>query len=175
MRFPHISVVINNGTNSYDFNTDGSVMMITGCDAEFRHETLPSTISIRYLHNRLTVSIDLDQSENWIECFSINDVFLPTMFYFGFTAGTGDLSDNHDIISIRTNKLFVDEPRSMGDRRTISPSGPTKDKFYRSQVFPESQVMKIIRTVFISIFFVCFIVGLVLLYFRVLRRRPTFY
>lgn len=44
------------------------------------------------------------------------DVYLPTGYYLGFSAATGDLADNHDIISIQVAeppKLTVEEVEEM--------------------------------------------------------------
>lgn len=38
---------------------------------------------------------------DWTECFILRRVTLPSGFYFGATAATGDLADNHDIISFK--------------------------------------------------------------------------
>jgi len=35
----------------------------------------------------------------------VNEVKLPTGYYIGISATTGDLSDNHDILSIRLFEL----------------------------------------------------------------------
>ena len=50
------------------------------------------------------VSSNIDNTE-FKECFTVSGVRLPTGFYFGVSAATGDLSDNHDIISIKTYDL----------------------------------------------------------------------
>jgi len=41
----------------------------------------------------------------WKECFAADKIKLPTGYYFGFTAATGELSDNHDIISVKVYQL----------------------------------------------------------------------
>lgn len=40
----------------------------------------------------LKVSTDIEGKNSWLECFSVNGVRLPTGYYFGVTAATGDLS-----------------------------------------------------------------------------------
>lgn len=52
-----------------------------------------------------TVLTDMVNKLAWKECFVVNEVRLPTGYYFGITATTGDLSDNHDILSIRLFEL----------------------------------------------------------------------
>ncbi|KAF6774991.1 hypothetical protein AHF37_05551 [Paragonimus kellicotti] len=41
------------------------------------------------------------------ECFTVEDVNLPIGYYFGISAATGDLSDAHNIHSIRTFEIDV--------------------------------------------------------------------
>jgi mannose-binding lectin 2 len=46
-------------------------------------------------------------------CFTIPNVTIPSAAYLGFTALTGEVSDNHDIISITTNNIISMPPRSF--------------------------------------------------------------
>ena len=52
--------------------------------------------------------------DEWTECFETGPVTLPNIGYLGFSAETGELSDNHDIISVTTHNLHVAE--SFGDK-----------------------------------------------------------
>lgn len=51
------------------------------------------------------VSTDLDGKSAWKECLSVKGVLLPTGYYFGVSATTGDLSDNHDLLSVKMYEL----------------------------------------------------------------------
>lgn len=62
-------------------------------------------MAIRYYNNTLTVKTDIDGTGNWDDCFVAEGVHLPTGLYLGVTAATGDLSDNHDVVSIKTYML----------------------------------------------------------------------
>lgn len=58
----------------------------------------------------------------WKECFSVKGIKLPTGYYFGISATTGDLSDNHDILSIRLFELDLPDDVSIFScttRRTL--------------------------------------------------------
>ena len=46
---------------------------------------------------------------------------LPTGYYFGMSATTGDLSDNHDIVSIKTYELDTPASVSREERADILP------------------------------------------------------
>lgn len=51
---------------------------------------------------------DIEGKNEWKNCVDISGVRLPTGYYFGATAATGDLSDNHDIISMKVYQLMVE-------------------------------------------------------------------
>lgn len=68
------------------------------------------------------VSTDIENKAAWKECFSVAGVKLPTGYYIGLSASTGDLSDNHDIHSIRFYELDLPEDVNTEDRSQISPS-----------------------------------------------------
>ncbi|CAF4579769.1 unnamed protein product [Rotaria sp. Silwood1] len=123
--YPYISAVINNGSLHYDHDRDGADLNIAGCEAAFRGRDIDTLVAIRYQNNRLTVSTDIDGENTWKECFSIDNIQLPTYYYFGFSAATGELSDNHDIISVHTYQLDLSEQRQKEDRKNIIPSAPS--------------------------------------------------
>lgn len=60
-----------------------------------------------------SVSTDIENRAAWKECFSVSGVKLPTGYYFGVSGTTGDLSDNHDVISIRLYELDLPEDVSI--------------------------------------------------------------
>ncbi|CAF0723714.1 unnamed protein product [Adineta ricciae] len=122
--YPYISAIVNNGTLHYNHDRDGTDISIAGCESSFRGRTTDTLVAIRYENNRLTVSTDVDGKNIWVVCFSIDNIHLPTNYYFGFTAATGQLSDNHDIISVRTFQLATSEQRRSEDRKNIIPAAP---------------------------------------------------
>ncbi|KAJ8946905.1 hypothetical protein NQ318_008261 [Aromia moschata] len=102
---PYISAMINNGTLSYDHDRDGTHTQLAGCEAKFRNFDHDTHVLIRYEKDVLTVSTDIENKAAWKECFEVKGVRLPTGYHIGVTATTGDLSDNHDIMSIRLFEL----------------------------------------------------------------------
>lgn len=92
---------MNNGTWSYDHDRDGTHTQLAGCEVRFRNVDYETYISIRYENDVLSVSTDLENRNEWKNCFVVNNVELPTGYYFGLSATTGDLSDNHDIHSFK--------------------------------------------------------------------------
>eukprot|EP00731_Ephydatia_muelleri_P020522 Em0013g249a len=61
--------------------------------------------AISYINREVVVLMNIGGESDWQSCFSVSDVNLPTGYHFGITAETGDLADNHDIISVRVYDL----------------------------------------------------------------------
>lgn len=102
---PYISAMVNNGTLSYDHDRDGTLTQIAGCEAKLRNLEYDTHVSIKYHQEILTVMTDIENKGQWKLCFESKNVQLPTGYYFGASATTGDLSDNHDILSFKFYEL----------------------------------------------------------------------
>lgn len=79
----------------------------------------------------LKVELQYKSLDEWTECFETEAIKLPQAGYLGFSAETGDLSDNHDIISVASHNLHVRQDR--GSRKdqgktTSKPYNPGGDK-----------------------------------------------
>ncbi|XP_060528717.1 vesicular integral-membrane protein VIP36 [Cylas formicarius] len=120
---PYISAMVNDGSWQYDHDRDGTHTQIAGCEAKFRNLKHDTYLAIRYENDVLTVSTDIENKKAWKECFKVVKVLLPTDYYIGFSAATGDLSDNHDIISVRFFELDLPENvQANKDKSNIIPS-----------------------------------------------------
>lgn len=95
---PYISVMINDGTRSYSHQTDGSNQVLAGCQRDFRNKPYPVRARVQYLHNVLTVEVSdgLTPQPRFEACFRVENVFLPKNGFFGLSAATGGLADDHD-------------------------------------------------------------------------------
>lgn len=60
-----------------------------------------------------TVSIDIDNKRAFKECFTVGGVILPTGYFFGVSAATGDLSDAHDLISMKLYDISTPDDVSI--------------------------------------------------------------
>jgi mannose-binding lectin 2 len=102
---PYISAMVSNGTLAYDHDRDGTHTQLggehTGCEAKFRNKEHDTQMLIRYVGDTLSIFTDVSGAGTWKECMSVAGVHLPTGMYFGISAATGDLSDNHDIVAVR--------------------------------------------------------------------------
>jgi len=120
---PYISSMINNGSLHYDHDRDGTHTELAGCEVKARNLPTETHILIRYTGNTLSVMTDLEDKAVWKPCFSVEGVELPTGYYFGFSAATGDLSDNHEILAVRLYEVDSDDPNAaLIDRSNIIPS-----------------------------------------------------
>ncbi|CAH2277422.1 Vesicular integral-membrane VIP36 [Pelobates cultripes] len=106
--FPYISVMVNNGTVEYDHSKDGRSAELAGCTVDIRNRNHDTFLAVRYSRGRLTVMTDIEDKNEWKNCVDISGVRLPTGYFFGASAATGDLSDNHDIISMKLYQLMVE-------------------------------------------------------------------
>jgi mannose-binding lectin 2 len=68
-----------------------------------------------------SVETDLEDKSEWKECFRVEGVELPTGYYFGASATTGDLSDNHLIYSLKFYELEAPTDANLVDRSQIVP------------------------------------------------------
>ncbi|XP_050304580.1 vesicular integral-membrane protein VIP36 [Anthonomus grandis grandis] len=151
---PYISAMVNNGSIHYDHDRDGTHTQLAGCTAKFRNVKHDTHIAIRYENDVLTVSTDIENKKAWNECFKIEGVHLPTGYYLGLSAKTGDLSDNHDVLSVRLFDLDMPgDPRVSEDRTHIIPSA-SKSEPVRDHVEDEKPSMSKI-TIAILVFLVC--------------------
>ncbi|KAJ2941490.1 hypothetical protein O0L34_g14537 [Tuta absoluta] len=160
---PYISAMINNGSMHYDHDRDGTHTQLAGCEAKFRNYNHDTHLSIVYKDDTLIVSTDLDGKNAWKECLRVQNVLLPTGYYFGASATTGDLSDNHDIIAVKFFELDLLETQNKDeDRSHIIPSAASFEA-PRERIEDEKPAMSGVKT-FLWMMFValCIIVCVVL-------------
>ncbi|KAJ0013090.1 hypothetical protein NQD34_017424 [Periophthalmus magnuspinnatus] len=105
--FPLVLAMVGNGTISYDHERDGKPTELGSCNAMVRNLKHDTFLFIRYVSRRLTVMIDIDGQHEWRDCLDLPGVRLPKGYYFGASALTGDLTDNHDIISMKLYQITV--------------------------------------------------------------------
>ncbi|KAI6229001.1 ERGIC-53-like protein [Aphelenchoides fujianensis] len=121
---PYISVMINDGTRSYSHQTDGSSQILGGCQRDYRNKPYPTRARVQYLNNVLTVEISdgLTPQPRYEPCIRAENVFLPQKGYFGVSAATGGLADDHDVTDFSVYSLSTQAQRAANaipqDERT---------------------------------------------------------
>ncbi|XP_033952449.1 lectin, mannose-binding 2-like a [Pseudochaenichthys georgianus] len=127
--FPFVLAMVGNGSISYDHERDGRPTELGGCNAMVRNLKQDTFLFIRYVRRRLTVMIDIDGQHEWRDCLDIPGVRLPKGYYFGASSVTGDLSDNHDIISLKLYQLTVFRSQQEEEEEEEEITIPSVDNF----------------------------------------------
>lgn len=105
---PYIMAVINDGTRNFDHQNDGGSQALAGCLRDFRNKPFPTRARIEYYQNVLTVLFHSGMSNNdqdYEMCLRAENVVLPKSGYFGVSAATGGLADDHDVFHLLTTSL----------------------------------------------------------------------
>ncbi|TRY68820.1 hypothetical protein TCAL_12897 [Tigriopus californicus] len=105
---PYIMAIVNDGTKAYDHQNDGSTQQLAGCLRDFRNKPFPVKAKIEYFNNILTVLFHNGMSNNdrdYEVCLRVENVILPKYGYFGVSAATGGLADDHDVLKFSTSSL----------------------------------------------------------------------
>ncbi len=97
-----------------------------------RTSSNPTKIRLTYFQEK-SLKVDLMyKSENeWTECFETGPLTLPSVAYLGFSAETGELSDNHDILSITTSNKYIN--KGYNEQATSTPADNGKSKTHGKQ------------------------------------------
>ncbi|XP_016933208.2 protein ERGIC-53 [Drosophila suzukii] len=107
---PYISAVLNDGTKLYDHANDGTTQLLSGCLRDFRNKPFPTRARIEYYNNVLTVLIHngmTNNNDDYELCLRADGVNLPKNGFFGISAATGGLADDHDVFHFLTTSLHA--------------------------------------------------------------------
>ncbi|KAG5328658.1 LMAN1 protein, partial [Acromyrmex charruanus] len=105
---PYIMAIVNDGTKAFDHINDGSTQQLSGCLRDFRNKPFATRARIEYYMNSLTLLFHNGMTNNdqdYDICFRADNVILPKNGYFGISAATGGLADDHDILYFLTTSL----------------------------------------------------------------------
>ncbi|EIW71811.1 hypothetical protein TREMEDRAFT_16819, partial [Tremella mesenterica DSM 1558] len=105
-KFPRVTAMLGDGQAEYDNGHDNAAGEVAGCSENFRRRDIPTKARVSYIKGRiLQVKLQLQKEDEWVVCFETDQITLPSQPYLGFSALTGDVSDNHDIISVTASTL----------------------------------------------------------------------
>ena len=78
-----------------------------------RGASIPSKAKLTFFQDKsLSLQLQYKAADSWIDCFSIGPdelnglLKMPNTAYLGFSAHTGELTDNFDIVSVETRNLY---------------------------------------------------------------------
>ncbi|KOS14020.1 vesicular integral-membrane protein vip36 [Malassezia pachydermatis] len=104
--FPRISAVRNNGGMDYDISRDGENQDMARCSMQLRRTEAETRLRFTYVKDvYMELAIQNMEWNKWSTCFKVPPVDFTDAPYLGFSASTGDMSDNHNIVSVWTNRL----------------------------------------------------------------------
>ncbi|KAI7795695.1 protein ERGIC-53 [Triplophysa rosa] len=105
---PAVLVVGNNGKLAYDHQNDGSTQSLGTCLRDFRNKPYPVRAKIIYYKQTLSVFINngfTPDKEDYEFCTKVENMIIPESGYFGISAATGGLADDHDVLSFLLFRL----------------------------------------------------------------------
>ncbi|XP_076844957.1 protein ERGIC-53 [Brachyhypopomus gauderio] len=105
---PAIVVVGNNGKLVYDHQNDGSTQALGTCLRDFRNKPYPIRAKIIYYQKTLTIWINngfTPEKEDYEFCTKVDNMIIPHVGFFGISAATGGLADDHDVLSFLLFRL----------------------------------------------------------------------
>ncbi|XP_055912905.1 protein ERGIC-53 isoform X1 [Eupeodes corollae] len=132
---PYIMAVVNDGTKQFDHQNDATTQLLSGCLRDFRNKPFPTRARIEYYNNVLTVLFHngmTNNNEDYEMCLRADGVYLPKNGYFGVSAATGGLADDHDVFHFLTTSLHA-------PGQFTQPAGTPENSEKLTQEFKEYQ------------------------------------
>lgn len=87
--------------------------MAVGQARGIRNAQVTTKARLTYFQDQfLRLELQYKSEDEWTQCFEIENFKVPPVAYLGFSAETGELSDNHDIISVKSQNLYKKNPGS---------------------------------------------------------------
>ncbi|ROT63057.1 protein ERGIC-53 isoform X1 [Penaeus vannamei] len=126
---PYVMAMVNDGTKVYDHEHDGLSQQLGGCLRDFRNKPFPVRAKIEYYKNVLTLMIHNGMTNNEKDyeiCMRAENVYIPPSGYFGITAATGGLADDHDVL-----KFLVTSLRSPEEMAVMQANAEEEERFRR--------------------------------------------
>ena len=108
--FPYVMAMFGDGNTQYDKGHDGKASEMGGCSARgLRNAKIPTKLRLTYFQEKqLKLELQYKNEDDWQVCFDeSNPPAIPNIAYLGFSAETGELTDNHDIVAVRTKNLYM--------------------------------------------------------------------
>lgn len=112
-QFPYVNLMLGNGMTPYNKDTDGFETRLAGCTARSILNPRSEMTKARIVYTKNGYfSLDFNYNnvaDEWTNCVTLSDVKLPPIKYLGFSAETGDLSENVDLYENRIFALYNGE------------------------------------------------------------------
>jgi mannose-binding lectin 2 len=114
--FPYVMLMEGDGQTTYDKDHDGAANEIVACSARGLHNARQvSKARLTYSKDQfLSLELDYKGRNKWEKCFETSQVQIKRPAFLGFSAQTGELSENHDLYEVRVYSL-KNPPISYGE------------------------------------------------------------
>jgi mannose-binding lectin 2 len=115
--FPYVMAMYGDGKTSYNKDNDGKDTEFAGCSARgIRHANVPTKFKLTYFQDKsLKLELQYKSEDEWTLCFETTEPpQIPSVTYLGFSAETGELSDNHDIVAVKAKNLYTSGNQAQG-------------------------------------------------------------
>jgi len=80
------------------------------CLGEFRNTGKYGRVLVKYLHKVLHVYIDTQDGVGWKFCLAVQLEKTYKDYHIAFSAATGQVADNHDVLEVNTRYLAASDP-----------------------------------------------------------------
>ncbi|CAL5869821.1 uncharacterized protein PFLUO_LOCUS4051 [Penicillium psychrofluorescens] len=134
--FPYVMAMMGDGQTTYDQAHDGKANELAGCSARgIRSAQIATKARLTYFQDKsLTLDLQYKTEDAWTNCFTLSadeaNIAIPSVAYLGLSAETGELSDAHDIISLKAENLYsISRGQNNAGSRGPSSDGRTSNKF----------------------------------------------
>lgn len=163
--FPYVMAMFGDGQTAYDKDNDGKATELAGCSARgIRNSNVPSKFKLTYFQEKmLKLELQYKKEGDWQLCFETTEPpMLPSISYLGFSSETGELHDNHDIVSVQAKNLYSAPNKNKGSSGSGSSSGKSSSSSRSSKSKKASKgdgEGGSWTWMFVKIFFFCALVG----------------
>jgi len=119
---PLITLAGNDGSGKYTSADDGRSVALDSCTLPIRNAQQPVALIVTCRNQVVQVELNIDGVVH--KCASAS-VQMPPKYYFGVSAATGGLSDNHDVLQLSV----VDIDNEL-DEEALSEKQPLRDPIH---------------------------------------------
>lgn len=129
---PAVHVIVGNGDDYFDVQSDFKQSRLAGCTFDFRNTGPTDVVRLMVEYDPDSgLQVTLSSSRQQTVCATIAPLTLPEGYFFGFTAHTGHLADNHDI-------HYFAVTASAADRQQEAESAAAAESAERAQAVAEA-------------------------------------
>ncbi|XP_078717982.1 protein ERGIC-53-like [Lampetra fluviatilis] len=126
---PMVFVVANNGSVAFAQGSDASAQALASCRRDFRNKPHPVRVRVSLHAGSLEVHLTsgFTAEEDFELCATVGDLSLPPAGFFGVSASTGGVPDDHDVLSFLTYSLSAPR-RGNGSEVTQEEQGEKQEE-----------------------------------------------